>query len=61
VLQEPRVAAVVLRGDDDERVGAIHRLRELGILRRLARVVGADGQRGDVDQSSLDTCPVYEL
>jgi hypothetical protein len=61
VLEQAGVAAVVLGGDEHERVGAVHLLRERRILRRLTGLVGGNGERRGVDQLRLDSGALLEL
>jgi len=61
VLEQAGVAAVVLGGDEHERVGAVHLLREHGILRRLSGLVGRDGKGCRVDELGFDRGTLLEL
>src|SRR5205085_5049546 len=60
VLQEARVAVVVLGRDDHDGVGAIHPGGEARILDRLASVAGRERKLGDVDEIGLDAGPACE-
>jgi hypothetical protein len=61
VLEHTGVAVVVLGRDEDQTVGAVHRLRESGVLRAFARVVERDRQGCYVDQLGLDARPLGDL
>src|SRR5881396_2025208 len=61
VLQQARVAVVVLGRDHDQRVGAAHLRGEGRVLDRLAGVVGGEGNARDVDQLGLDPRAAGEL
>src|SRR5438128_3969321 len=61
VLQQARVAVVVLGRDHDQGVGAAHLRREGRVLDRLAGVVGGEGNARDVDQLGLDPRAAGEL
>ena len=58
VLEQTWVAPVVLRGDEHERVGPVHRVRERGILGCLAGIVGRDRESRDVQKLGLDPVPL---
>src|ERR1041385_3681315 len=61
VLEQPRIAVVVLRHDEDEGVGAHARLGELRVLDARAFVVRGEAQPAYVYQLGLDAPALAQL
>ena len=61
VLEQTRIAVVVLRHDDDQRVGAVHLLGEAHVLDRLALVVKRELQVAYVYQLGLNALAPRDL
>src|SRR5262245_12517320 len=58
MFEEPRVTMVVLRHDQDQRVGAHHCCGESGVFDGFARVVGRQSDFADVNQLRVDFRPL---
>jgi hypothetical protein len=61
VLEQPRIAVVVLRHNQYQRVGSRNRLGESGVLDGAALVRAGKIKLADVDQLALDARALAEL
>src|SRR6185369_13461076 len=61
MLEQTGKAVVVLRADDDDRVGSFHRIAKARVLYRFAGVIDWNFKLSDIDQLRNHTAPPPEL